>query len=523
MKKINTINKSFNLLILYSVALLSLILIIIFAFSTEMFQYGDNCGYMSLGISFADGKGFINPALPGKHDFLWWPPGFPLFLALYYKIAGASWHTLKYIQLISLFVAFVLFVNLILNKEKNLLKSVILLLFLCFNSPIHMLSSYLYAETFFCVCVLCFFVFWNSVHEKLSLFTIITLSIFAVYISSVRLLGISLPIALILYLLLYNKKRELKWMSLIPLSLTIAFVLISLFKPGWQIGSLQSEIGMRLKFSSPIVSTGNVSDVGGLSIFNTFFAKIILFLRGYGLTLIPQSLIRFYYDLFTMNKTKAFLMGIISLFTLLGYVKCLKSYVLINIFTFLYMGILLIYGPLYVRLLVPIIPFLVLFLYTGIDAVFKMFIEGPKINRTIMISIFTIIIGGNIFLTFTDTHRSMPSEFGDDNYQECINWIILNAKQNNTIVCQNNSYLYLRRGAYCLPFIGAKTPNELMAYLDEYNVKYIIVSPFYHRQHETYMNTTYQAIEIYPQNFKIVYGIKENKSYVLEFFSNGKL
>ena len=70
------------------IAALSGVVVLVIPFSFAIFQYGDNCGYMSLGIALAQGKGFVDPALPGSYHFLWWPPGFPLFIAFFVKIFG---------------------------------------------------------------------------------------------------------------------------------------------------------------------------------------------------------------------------------------------------------------------------------------------------------------------------------------------------------------------------------------------------------------------------------------------------
>jgi len=113
----------------------------------------------------------------------------------------------------------------------------------------------------------------------------------------------------------------------------------------------------------------------------------------------------------------------------------------------------------------------------------------------------------------------MPPKFGDETYQKCIEWVVDNTNPGETALCQIYSYLYLRRGPYCIPYIDAKTPNEFMTYLDINSVKYIVISPFY-KPHETYMRKAMEAVNIYPRSFKKVFGENGDESYILEYFQN---
>src|SRR4030042_126301 len=115
--------------------------------------------------------------------------------------------------------------------------------------------------------------------------------------------------------------------------------------------------------------------------------------------------------------------------------------------------------------------------------------------------LWTGVIFDNAARTFTDPRRTMRAQFGDTQFQYCLDWVVQNARPNDVVVCQIHSYLYLRRGHYCLPYNYAKTVNEFMSYCDEHQVKYIVVSPFLQREHDTYMNRTREAEALYPEQF----------------------
>ena len=511
--------KKYWLFLLISIVSASFILL--FSFSFDIFQYGDNCGYISLGVAFAEGKGFTDPALPGSIHFLWWPPGFPLFISLFYKVIGPHWYALKLLIFLILYISFALYAIMLYKEEKNIIKPALILIALCFSSGIHLLSSYLYSETFFVACTLLFFFLWHRWRKNLTFLKIVALSLFALYLSTIRLIGISLPAALTIYLLLFVKKERCnRWYGIIPGLLLAAFIIISLFVPQLRIGTLRVVFGLHPQFAWSIIAGGNTGKtVTMATIIGRYINKTIMFFRGYGLSLIPQALIRSAYDLYEMNKLKAIIMALITTIVATGWFTTLKKYRLMNIYVFLFMSVLFVYGPLYVRLVVPIIPFLFLYFYSGLETIIGFFIKKKFLALNILALIWTMVIFDNALRTFTDPHRTMPPNFGDQKFQQCIEWVVNNTKPKEVVVCQIHSYLYLRRGQYCLPYNYAKTVNEFMFYLDEHKTKYIIVSPFYHRRSDTYMQSTIDAIYTYPNNFKKVFGEDDDESYILEYIS----
>ena len=186
------------------------------------------------------------------------------------------------------------------------------------------------------------------------------------------------------------------------------------------------------------------------------------------------------------------------------------------------MVILLFFSPIYVRRLIPIIPFLFLYLYSGLEMSLSLLTKKKLFKNTVLFILWAGVIFDNAHRTFTDPHRTMPPRFGDNTYQECLEWTAHNSKPKEVVVCQIHSYLYLLRGQYCLPYnYYVKTANEFISYLDEHNVKYLVVSPFYHRAHDTYMASALEAVKTYPDNFNRVFGDENARSYVLEYYSEG--
>jgi hypothetical protein len=348
---------------------------------------------------------------------------------------------------------------------------------------------------------------------------IVILSIFSVYIGSIRLIGISLPFALIIYLLHFTKEdRKLKLCSLIPLSLLIFYISVTLFYQPLRVGSFQTTLGSHAQFTPASAVDSSKESV---SINNTLFyhfKKSEEFIRGYGLTLIPQSMVRTIYDLYAMNKIKAVSMAAITCLVVAGWCLAWGKNKLLNIYIFLYMGILYIYGPHYVRLLVPIIPFLLFYFYLGMEWTIYRLVRSKKKAMIIFHVLWSIVIIDNVYLSFTNPKKTMPAQFGDKGYQDCIEWTVKHSKPNQVILSQVSSYLFLRRGKYCIPYFGAGTSNEVISYLDIHKVKYLIISPFYRRSRFTYMKYVKKAVQDYPERFKNVFRGRKDGSYILEYF-----
>lgn len=503
----------------FLIAAMSAVLILLFSFSFDIFQYGDNCGYMTLGIAFANGEGFTDAALPGSPHFLWWPPGFPLFIALFYKIIGPQWQVLKLLIFIMLYVSFALYAQVIYEQEKKYVKTAAILLALCFSSGVRLLSSYLYSEIFYIICSLIFFFVWYKWKDRLTSGKIVLLSLFAIYISSVRLIGMSLPVALAFYLLFFTKGNKLsKRYSIIPIILLAIYIYVTIFVSPFKVDSFHATIGLNPQFSSAITGTYTGDQITTTHVISHYANMLTRSLRGYGFTLIPQALIRNAYDMFEMNKLKAVIMAIVTSFVIIGWYVTLRKNRLMNIYVLLYMSVLFVHGPLYVRLVVPIIPFLFLYFYNGLERVVSIIIKKEHIAAGVLIVLWAGVVFDNAFLSFTDPYRTMPPQFGDNGYQECIEWIVDNTREEEVVVSQVNSYLFLRRGKYCLPYFGAETLNEIITYLDIYKVKYLIISPFYSRSHYAYMEYVIKIVEEYPEGFKRVFEGENGESYVVEYY-----
>ena len=492
-----------------------------FPYEFDIFQYGDNCGYMSLGVALSQGEGYTDPALPGKIHFLWWPPGFPTAIALFHSIFGPNWALLKLLIFIGVYVGFVLFARVLYEGSAGLRDSALVLAAVSLSSQIHLLSSYLFSEIFYVTMSLLFFYVWHRWRDSLTVGRIVVLSFFALWVASVRNIGLSLPLALTAYLALRRGDGGTSWrryLWLLPLSLLAVYAVCVLTIPQLKVESFACFFGLHPKFGHEATS-GDTAGLWSLLASRTdrWLGKVPHSLRGYGLSLIPQAVIRSSYDLWSMSKLKAVVMLLVTATVFAGWVVTLRRFLLENLYVALVILVLMVYGPLYVRLLVPIVPFLFRYFYSGLKCTVELTIRNRKAATVILTVLWCCVIGDNAARTFTDPHRTMPAQFGDREYQQCLAWVIEEVPPGEVVVSQVHSYLYLKRGEYSLPYLGATTPDEVVTYLDCHDVDYLIVSPFYQRPTYTFMDYVRQAAAHYPDRFRRVYGGRHAESYVLRY------
>ena len=539
--KVNTMSLQWkSVLFLGAITLAIGILVLRFSFTTAEFQYGDNCGYLTLGMAFAQGQGFSDISVPGHPHFLWWPPGFPLAIALFYSLFGPHWVALKLVIFALLYVSFFLFTAMLLRKGYGARDSAAVLVVVSLSSAIHLLSSYLYSETFFTALTLGFFWLadrWSGLRRR----EIIVLSLMTIYICAIRNLGIALPLAFAAYLVM---NRQTRLWVLLPAGLLACYAAVVLTVPELQVGSFLSFFGIH---SAPGYSAGSTATGGTLASFthrlDAWLHLLPHSLRGYGITLIPQALIQSAYALHSMTKLKAILMGGVTVAVFLGWLQSWKRLPLMNLYVVFYMAILFAYGPLYVRLLTPLAPMLILYLFTGLKTM-AMFAAGmidgkailpqgpssdhrPRIGRrpiltartaliTVLAIAWALVAVDNAWWTFTTPRRYMPPQFGDDAYQRCLSWVKGHARPDDVVVCDIHSWLFLRRGGNNIPYHFTDVESNLLTFLDFFTARFMVLPPF-HDPDFWYLDTMRALARRNPDHFRLVFGGWIDSSCVVEY------
>jgi len=470
-------NRSWELFAGAGVFALCCAMVFAWSFTSAIFQYGDNCGYMTLAASFAQGHGFTNPSFPNSPHALWWPPGFPAFLAALYAIVGAHWTAMTVMVLLLFFGSVLLFFRMMLRAGERQGDAAAVAVAVLVSSAIHSLSSYLYSETFCTALTLAFFWLWQRWKDKLDVKRVALLSIAAVYIASVRDVCLALPCALSVYLLVTQREDRsvaTRWLFALPLIMTAAYLFAVLTIPAVKVGSVAAFFGVHPDFGHPSTGSGPAAATAAA---HGVWNQVLRSIRGYAITLFPQALLQTAYASVPMGKAKAAGCLLIALIVAGGWARNWRQYPLINLYVLLYMGVLLVYGAFYVRLLIPITPFLLLYLHAGFRWIVGWLIRSPRAGGWVAGILWLCVIADNAWWTCTTPRRYMPPEYHSAAYQKCVSWIIDHAQPGEAVIADIPSYMYLRRGAYNLPFPPDRsTADELVTYCDTYRVRYIMVA-----------------------------------------------
>jgi hypothetical protein len=480
-------------------------------FTFEIFQYGDNCNYMVLGMSLASGQGLSDIAQPHHPPLHWWPAGYPLLIAFFYSLAGARWELLKVLQFALLGLSLVVWTQTIYRRQGTLSLALLVGMSLSVSATLHLLSSYLFSETMLVVLSLTLVGLWYYWEPHLTLPRIVLLSLLALYCVMVRNGALTLMPALTIALALkvrHASHPAIRWSWLLPLALLTLYLLAITSTERFSVGSFDAFIGRKLSVSSSITKWSEPLPLT---------TRLLHSLRGYTLTLVPQALMSSWYGLWPMDKVKALAMFCISILTLMGWIVTLRRWIFVNSYVALSMGMLLIYGAYYVRLLVPLMPFLALYFIGGMRWSVHTLFKSPLKRQLLVGACGLALIFDNVSALIHAPHQSMPPRFGNASYQSALRWAQCEIKPGAVVVCQLHSYLFLRRGPYAVPFRETTTPATFMDYITRVGANYLVISPYYHESGTDYMKTVQEAIKANPQLFTRVFSAADGLSYILHY------
>lgn len=479
-------------------------------FTDRIFQNGDNLGYMILGTSLSHGTGFSDISRPEHPQMLWWPPGWPAAIGLFHLLAGPNWLALKMLVFILFFAATAWWGLILLARNSGSVAALCVTAALALSGTVHLVSSYLYSETWFLIVLIGFFGLWQHWEHRLSTLKIVVLGLLAVYTGSVRIVGMVLPAVLSFELLLSNRKqrRYLPYAWIIPLTMLVMYSAVISLVPALKVGSFLAFFAHASRPPSPTAGPALVS-----------IARLGHSVSGYFFSLIPHSLVPTTYQWHKMDRAKLVWTGLVTLVTGWGILKLFVRYRLESLFTLGVGAILASYGALYTRLLIPVLPFLFLFLFAGIEDMTNRLRIDRRIRGALLAVIWIWVLTDNGLASCVHPRRNMQPEFGDSSCQACIEWTIKNVPRDKTMLSQICWYLYLTRGGNNVNFDQERMSNveQTLAFLDSCKIDYIMISPFRMRRHYIFMDTMRKTLRAYPERFSRSFGAPTDASYVVQY------
>lgn len=438
----------------------------------DSFQVGgfcDDAHYIVLAESLASGQGYrlINfPNAPTEWAF---PPGWPILLSPLAAFFPDDFKVLKLLSFVLWLASLPLIYGLFGKRiEKPYLEMLVALVAL--NPLMLGISGMVMAEAaylFFSFLALYLFEFWDDRQDKVSWLFFLAFAATALYTQLIRTVGLSVLLTVVACLLLSRRFRQ-------------AVIVVGIFLLG-----MLPQLWLNSQSGGSLVSPGYQSQVFSSSI-TVKLGQVWANLQAYSDEMIANSLI----PVFGPNVTSALdRLGIgivpslanvfIMLLIAIGIAISFKRFRIGVLYTgFYFLGILAFWNPsvgsAQMRFLIPIVPFLYLYLVQAIVWFVRRFVgKSEKRARLIVAGITYAIVMISLGRNVQDWRDPIRNRMTDLSIGTV--WIDQNTAPDSVIMARNPvpDYLYTRRRTVEYPAVG----QDLEEYIGANSIDYILVAP----------------------------------------------
>jgi hypothetical protein len=519
--------------ILIFLILLSAVLGLLRFNSLQLGTSYDDAKYIILAESLSSGQGYRIINFPRPQIEQNFPPGWPILLTPLTFLFPGNYSVLKFFTLIltlaSVYLTYKIFSKRLQSPYLEILTGLVALNPLIVGTSVTVMSESAYL--FFSLLALYLFDKWQNGNEsglhlpltaknakpqgflgvpgdlavhfrhlyggKSGLILLVALAAF--YTQLIRTIGISLFIALIIYLLVTRRFREM----LTAVAVLVAGTLLQ----GWLSGSLISTGYRTQVFNSSIPEKIGQMTSNFLGYFNETTAGALLPIFGARLTATLGN-----YELqwlpFALNL-------LILLLILLGLYRSRGNISLLDVYFIIYIaGVLSFWNPnvgsVKPRFLIPIIPFLYFYFLQGMSLLTK---NNVRIAYAVSIVIAFTLLARNL----QDWRSPIMKQMTDLSIGA--GWVAENAAA-DAIVMVNEpvpSYVHVRRKTINFP----KQGQDLQKYLDNQGIDYIIIAPLLQSPRSTDLEKSVSAaldvMTSAPDIYQLVFEDTENQVFVFQY------
>jgi len=442
----------------------------------DSFQVGgfsDDAHYIVLAESLARGNGFRLISLPQAPAEWAFPPGWPLLLAPLTLLYPGNYTVLKLLSCLLWLGSIPLFATLCRTHLSRPMLA-LLIMTVALNAELVGAGDMVMAESaylFFTLATLVMIEGWEQRRgQRTSLANaglLIAASLAAFYSQLVRTVGFSMLLAVLCYLAMSRHFRALALVSGVSgMGLVIQLVANShasqsVISPGYQAQVFGESFADKISHVA----------ANAISYADTTIANMLFPVFGPQLSAVLDS------------RGLGFLLPLANLVVLLllivGAVSLLRTFRLGTLYVVLYsIGVLSFWNPAVgsaqSRFLIPIVPFLLLYLLVGVRTLTK--VAGLRNDRRALLPlvlIATVLAGSALFRNIQDWRDPIRTRITD--LAAGADWIREHSGTDSVIMAQDPvpRYLYTRRITAPFP----RACEELDTYLHAFGVDYVLVSP----------------------------------------------
>lgn len=165
------------------------------------------------------------------------------------------------------------------------------------------------------------------------------------------------------------------------------------------------------------------------------------------------------------------------------------------------------------RYLISLLPFALLFLFVGLEAIERKIAHTVKIvSITFAVLLIASLAGDLQNIAHARTNFLTPAE---KSFVECNDWVKANTKKDVVILSRKPSTTAIYTGRTAVGYLFADDPVKQMAYIDARHISHIIIGDLgFYLDEAGYVMRTVNA---YPNRFKLLYATKSKPvNYVYE-------
>ena len=487
------------------------------AFDPILSTNGDNALYIILAMSWSQGKGNSDIFKPGEPANTMVPPGYPLLMAPLVTLFPDQWLPLKWLSTVLFILSVPTILWMIVTRRETLLMAFGVAVLAAINVNLLIHGSLIMTEIpFMFFSILGLALAQRSLRPGANnmsgrdrfLFVLAILALVCAY--HIRTIGIVLPAALVIYLVLRKRYRLALMTGLAIVLLLLPWALRNaLGKEG--AGYLEQFV-LRNPYN-PELGTITVADL---------FSRILANLKTYGIDRNAQAVFPSLSPMLSFPRFTGgyILLGLgVTAVILTGFIHLVrKSRTLMEIYTALFLGVCLLWPEVWsgLRFVIPIIPLLLYYFLSGLQVVMRL-LETRLFHRAgqlagavvLMIVLFSSARG---IAKAEARFPCYPSQW--ENYFTTARWCKLNTDPHSIFVARKPSLFYLHAQRQVLNYPYTSDTDGIMSFLDEENIDYVLLDGF------SWTNTTRRylipAIEANRDRFQPIYRLKNPNTWVLK-------
>lgn len=486
---------------------ISQLLLLAMEFSPDFSTNGDDAHYYLLGTSLASGNGYRDLFDPGNAVHTQYPPLFPALLGIADAFTNTPLLPKIAVGLLSAGILLLLFSYVRMHFP---VLAIPLALFTAFSSSIASHATLLMSEIPYLFTTLAALLLYERSRKKTEwgvlFFAATIVSLCPIFIRSA---GLAFSAAWVLCALL-DKRYKLAGAHVL---LFIALSLLLRVATDWD-SPYVDQLFRKNQYDPELgfVTAGEMAARMGQNIWIYLFS------------IIPQA-----FSGLPLQKNSSLLLSLAVMVPVtIGWIRNIMLPTrFISIYLLFYATIICMWQTQWsgIRFIIPVLPFIALFMFLGLDAVLEFafgFSKGktPRPAKPAMIP--GLILAASIALALFNVKdhlnqiKTGATLAGDwKNFYSCADWIRLNTPADAIVVNRKPALFYLRsqRKGFVYPY--SHDVEKVVGDLKRGHARYCVLDNF------SWTNTSprylFPAIMSHPELFKVVYSLRNPDTYVLEF------